>query len=349
MARITQKEIARLAGVSQATVSFVLNGSTADHMRIPHETRDRILKVIQETGYVANPVARRMAKGRNKILGVFTYEAAFPRALADFFAPFLFGIEVAAQSKGYDLLLMTSAARTEDGRKQLFDGANRLKLADGCLLLGRQFDSAELARLLKEEFPFVAVGRRDDPTPGAAVPYVGADYAAATKSLVALAQSLGHQRFAFVGVASGAESIADRWSGFRDGLATENAELVLHIDEEGAAPDKLLPALQSSGATVVYFTELADAIPFRRAALDAGLSVPGDLSIIVLGSHIRPGDTGTDFTTYTIPREQMAQQATLALIARLEGQNGTAQTLLPCDIVEGETLGSPLPREMSKT
>lgn len=347
MARITQKEIARLAGVSQATVSFVLNGSTADHMRIPHETRERILKVIEETGYVADPVARRMAKGRNKILGVFTYEAAFPRALADFFAPFLFGIEVAAQSKGYDLLLMTSAARTEDGRKQLFDGANRLKLADGCLLLGRQFDSAELARLLKEEFPFVAVGRRDDPTPGAAVPYVGADYAAATRSLVALAKTHGHRRFAFVGVTCGAESIADRWAGFSGGLS-EGGELVLHIEEEGMAPEILLPAVQSSGATVVYFTELADAIPFRRAALEAGLSVPGDLSIIVLGSHIRAGDTGTDFTTYTIPREQMAQQATLALIARLEGQDGTAQTLLPCDIVEGETLGSPLPTETSK-
>ena len=338
MGRITQKEIARQAGVSQATVSFVLNGSAGDHMRIPKQTRDRIHKVLAETGYVADPVARRMAKGHNKILGVFTYEAAFPRVLADFFVPFLFGIEAAAQSQGYDLLLMTSAGRASNGRKQIYDGSNRLKLADGCLLLGRQFDTEEIKRLLEEEFPFVAVGRRDDA--GAAVPYVGADYAKATRDLVELAQELGHRRFAYVGAIRGAESIADRWAGFHLGLA-DDGELVLHINEEGVLPEKLLPALQSSGATVVYFTELADAIPFRCAAMAADMSVPGDMSIVVLGSHVRSGDSGTDFTTYTIPREEMAQQATLALIDRLEGRSNTMQTLLCCDIINGETLSAP--------
>ena len=337
MGRITQKEIARQAGVSQATVSFVLNGSVGDHMRIPKQTRDRILKVLADTGYVADPVARRMAKGRNKILGVFTYEAAFPRELADFFVPFLFGIEAAAQSRDYDLLLMTSAGRASDGRKQIYDGSNRLKLADGCLLLGRQFDMDEIAKLLAEEFPFIAVGRRDDA--GAAVPYVGADYAKATKRLVDLALDLGHRRFAYVGLVSGAESIADRWAGFHQGLA-DDGELVLHIDEEGVPPAQLLPALQSSNATVVYFTELADASPFMQAAMAAGLSVPGDLSIVVLGSHVRSGESGTDFTTYTIPREEMAHQATLALIDRLEGRSNTVQTLLSCDIIKGETLGN---------
>ncbi|WP_338090938.1 LacI family DNA-binding transcriptional regulator [Pelagibacterium halotolerans] len=118
--RMTQKAIAKLAGVSQATVSLVLNGNADDRRRIPEQTRERIQKVIAETGYVADPVARRMVKGRNNILGVFTYEPAFPSAQADFFAPFLFGIEEAAQEAGYDLLLMTSAGRGADGRKQIF-------------------------------------------------------------------------------------------------------------------------------------------------------------------------------------------------------------------------------------
>ena len=89
--RLTQRDIARLAGVSQATVSLVLNDAKAAEGRIPEETRERVQKAIKETGYVADPIARRMAKGLNRILGVFTYEPAFPSAQADFFLPFLLG------------------------------------------------------------------------------------------------------------------------------------------------------------------------------------------------------------------------------------------------------------------
>ena len=205
---MTQKAIAKLAGVSQATVSLVLNGNADDRRRIPEQTRERIQKVIAETGYVADPVARRMVNGRNNILGVFTYEPAFPSAQADFFAPFLFGIEEAAQETGYDLLLMTSAGRGADGRKQIFSETNRLRLADGCIVLGRQFDAEELAKLVRGDFPFVAVGRRDDA--GGPVPYVGADYATATAKLVEKAMALGHVKFAYVGPNIGAESTGGR-------------------------------------------------------------------------------------------------------------------------------------------
>lgn len=334
--RLTQKDIARLAGVSQATVSLVLNGTTDDTRRIPEQTRTRIQEVIAKTGYVADPVARRMARGRNDILGVFTYEPAFPSAQADFFAPFLLGIEDVAHERGYDLLLMTAAARGDGGRKKIFDETNRLRLADGCVVLGRNFDRDELARLVAGDFPFIAVGRRDDAD--GPVPYVGADYAVATGDLAALALTRGHRAFAYVGPAEGAESTADRWRGFTEALdgCAENA---LHWPDVGSPPHAVLAAVRDAGATAVFFTELADAIPFRRTAVAAGFSVPGDLSIAVLGSHLRPGATGTNFTAYAIPREEMGRRATLALIDRLEGKAGIEQTLLSCERVEGETLG----------
>ncbi|WP_417526256.1 LacI family DNA-binding transcriptional regulator [Marinovum sp.] len=334
--RLTQKEIAKRAGVSQASVSIVLNGAERDRKRIPDETRKRIQKVIEETGYVADPIARRMAKGRNNILGVFTYEPAFPRAQADFFAPFLFGIEEAAQEQGYDLLLMTSAERDADGAKRIFGEPNRMRIADGCLLLGRKFDSNDLERLVQGDFDYMAIGRRDDA--GGPVDYVGADYAEATRGLVERSLALGHETFAYIGQKDGAESIADRWAGFQAGL-TGAATLSLHVPEVGLPPEALLEQVRAVGATVVFFIELADAIPFKRVATAAGLSVPGDLSIVVLGSHIRPDDTGTQFATYAIPREEMARRAATALIARLEGRDYAKQTLLRCDLIEGETLG----------
>lgn len=334
--RMTQKEIAKRAGVSQASVSIVLNGAERDRNRIPEETRKRIQKVIDETGYVADPIARRMAKGRNNILGVFTYEPAFPRAQADFFAPFLFGIEEAAQEHGYDLLLMTSAERDTDGAKRIFGEPNRMRIADGCLLLGRKFDNRDLERLVQGDFDYMAIGRRDDA--GGPVDYVGADYAEATRALVERAATLGHERFAYIGADGGAESIADRWAGFQAGLAN-GGTLAMHTPEVGLPAAQLLEQVRTSGATAVFFIELADAIPFKRAATAAGLSVPGDLSIVVLGSHVRPDDTGTRFATYAIPREEMAHRAAAALIARLEGRDYAKQTLLRCDLIEGDTLG----------
>lgn len=334
--RLTQRDIARLAGVSQATVSLVLNGTADDTRRIPEHTRTRIQEVIAETGYVADPVARRMVKGRNNILGVFTYEPAFPLAQADFFAPFLFGIEEAAHERGYDLLLMTAAARGSDGQKKIFDETNRLRLADGCLVLGRNFDNAELTRLVGGDFPFVAVGRRDDA--GGPVPYVGANYAAATGDLVSLALSYGHHALGYIGPSEGAESTVDRWCGFSEALEGRGT-LARHWPDVGSDPYVVLKAMREAGATVAFFTELADAIPFRRAAIAEGLTVPGDMSVVVLGSHLRPGATGTNFTTYAVPREDMGRRATLALVDQLEGKDGVEQTLLSCERIEGETLG----------
>jgi DNA-binding LacI/PurR family transcriptional regulator len=75
---MTQRRIAELAGVSQTTVSLVMNNRVNATGRIAKETRDRVMEVIRATTYVADPAARRLAGGENQILGVFTYEAAFP-------------------------------------------------------------------------------------------------------------------------------------------------------------------------------------------------------------------------------------------------------------------------------
>jgi len=334
--RLTQRDIARLAGVSQATVSLVLNGASGAVSRIPEETRNRVQNVIRETGYVADPIARRMVKGLNRILGVFTYEPAFPSEQADFFAPFLFGIEEAAQALGYDLLLLTGAGR----QRKIFGENVRLRLADGCIVLGRKFDNTELARLVAGDFPFVAVGRRDDT--GGPVPYVGGDYAHATSALVERTKALGHSRIAYVGLNEGAESSADRWYGFSRAIG--EAELVTSIFDVDRPAGETLDVLTGAGASCVFFTELADAVRVEQVARERGLSVPGDLSIVVLGNHIRAQEPGRRFTSFAIPREAMARAATEMLVRRVEHNAPVEQLLLPCEPVEGDTLGSPASR-----
>ncbi len=328
--RLTQRDIARLAKVSQTTVSLVLNNRSDATARIPAQTRDRVLKVIRETGYQADPLARRMLEQRNQILGVFTYESVFPSSSGDFYHPFLAGIEDCAERLGWDLLLFTSAPVTS-GRRRIFHENNRLRIADGCLLLGRRIPADELARLIAEGYPFVSVGRRDDA--GGPVPYVGADYTTATRIVVERAQALGHRRIAFAGAGVGAESSADRLRGFR--LAAGNRAPQL------PTTDRLLDTLLDQEVTAVFVEERADAVALLAAAAGRGIDVPADLSVIALGDSTRPAATDTDITGFHVPRRAMGLRAVELLQSVLSGATGERQVLLPCELTDGTTLTPP--------
>lgn len=332
--RLTQRDIARLARVSQTTVSLVLNNRSDATARIPAETRDRVLKVIRETGYQADPLARRMTQQRNQILGVFTYESVFPSASGDFYHPFMAGIEDCAERLGWDLLLFTSAPVAE-GRRRIFHENNRLRIADGCLLLGREIPGEELARLIAEEYPFVSVGRRDDA--GGPVPYVGADYTSATRTVVEQARALGHRRIAYAGLGSGAESSADRLRGFREAAGARAP----HVPTTDRTPGEVLDDLLERKITAAFVEERADAIALYAAAAERGADVPRDLSLVALGDATRPAASDLDFSGFHVPRRAMGLRAVELLEAILSGTASERQLLLPCDLTEGITLTPP--------
>ncbi|GAA3452858.1 LacI family DNA-binding transcriptional regulator [Dactylosporangium matsuzakiense] len=340
--RLTQRDIARMTGVSQATVSLVLNGRSDGDVRIAPETRERVLQAIRDSGYVADPIARRLAARDNRIIGVFTYEPVFPAGNSDFYHPFLVGIEERAEALGSDLLLLTSAP-VVDGRRRIFHEGNRLRLADGCILLGRSLDRDELARLVADGFPFVSVGRRDDA--GGPVPYVGADYAGATAALVRRAVGLGHTRLLYMGQGEGPESHADRKAGFDRAVAAAGVT-GLHL------PADDLGAVLGSGATAVFAEEHSDGVALHARAASTpsgetsdgpGPEAPGTSpSIITLGQPTRPvnapGDHDTEFTGFEIPRREMGAQALEVLTALIDGARTQIQRLLPCALVPGTTL-----------
>jgi DNA-binding LacI/PurR family transcriptional regulator len=326
--RVTQRDIARMTGVSQATVSLVLNNRTGDDVRIAPETRQRVLDAIRATGYVADPVARRLVSGRNRILGVFTYEPVFPSTAADFYHPFLVGIEQRAEQLGCDLLLFTSRA----DRRRIFHADSRIGLADGTILLGRRVDRDDLTRLVGEGHAFVSVGRRDDA--GGPVPYVGADYPAAVAALLERAAGLGHARIGYLGTGGPAESHADRLRGFH--LAGRAHPVHLPPPSHG-----WLDAIGRERLTAVFLEEHADAVELIAAARGRGLSVPGDLSVVALGEPSGPGPVDETITRLRIPRRDIGWQAVDLLTGAIEG-GGVVQRLLPCTIHPGATLG-PVP------
>ena len=338
--RVTQRTIAELAGVSQATVSLVLNGRSDNGVRIPEETRKRVLEVIRRTTYVADPVARSLAGATNNLVGVFTYEHAFPNETSDFYTPLLTGIESQAEALGLDLLMFTSAPLI-NGRRQIFHENSRLRLADGCVLLGREMDSGELERLRDSDYPFVAVGRRDLE----GVAYVGVDYVAPTRRLARMAIDAGHVDafYARLSLSLVAESSRDR----HDALVAELAAGGVVLEEAettDAGLESVWRQFRRGRATVLFVEDSRDADGLYALARAEGVSVPDEVSFVVLGER-RSGSSVVDFTRFVAPRTELGAQAVAVLDQLLNGPRGNdplpRRQLLECTLVDGTTLASP--------
>ena len=338
--RPRQADIARAAGVSQATVSMVLNHRVGEHHQIGEDTRRRVWAAVEQLGYVANPAARTLAGGRNSVVGVYTFESVFPVDHRDFYHPFLIGIEEEAERQGFDLLLFSSASGPDRNRAIFRDGVNRLRIADGCVLLGRGGDRHELARLANDAFPIVSVGRRE--LPDAQMSYVGADYAAGTAEIVRHLAAHGHRRVALLSWDDDLEPTTDRVQGFRSGCADADVAFDPRLCRPVADADvttTLLEELVQAGATAVIAQDEVIAVRLESAAALLGLTVPGDLSVAVLGDPPRGEPSGRDWTGFEIPRRRMGATALHTLVQRLDGHDGQPhQSLLPCTFQAGSTV-----------
>jgi len=296
-----------------------------------------VLAAAARVGYTVNPVARNLAGGRNQLIGVYTFERLFPMAHRDFYYPFLLGIEEECEAQAHDLLLFTSAANPSGRRAINHGGVNRLRLADGCVLLGLHVDVAELRRLATDRMPFVFIGRRD--LPGAQISYVGADYAAATVEIVDRLHGVGHRRIGYFGIHDAPVGApTERLDAYRAALRRLRLRAAgVHRLPPENIDRGLLDAMTDRGVTAVLAESPQLAGRIRTVALESDRRVPGDLSVAVLGDY--DSTDGVDWTTYHIPRREMGRQSIRTLLELLAGDGSPRQLVLPCPVVEGATIG----------
>ncbi|MCT2584866.1 LacI family DNA-binding transcriptional regulator [Actinophytocola sp. S1-96] len=327
--------------MSQATVSLVISGGTLGN-QVAESTRQAVLEAAAELGYTVNAAARSLKGGRNRMLGLYTFEPVFPVNQRDFYFPFLLGVEEATAAYEYDLLLFSSAGSGGD-RRIYAGGVNRLKVADGCVLLGRHLHREDLAELVKEDFPFVFVGRRE--VPGVELSYVAADYVGATSDMVTTLARLGHRRLAYLKVTDDTEWTRDREAGFRQGLATagipDDQVRVFALAEKAALTATQLRDWLASGITAVLVEPTDDdgaIVALERAAAEAGVRIPQDVSVAVLGDPPLQDATRRDWTRFTLPREQMGREAVRILLELLDDNANARQLYLDCTQVLGDSV-----------
>ena len=326
---VTTHDVARLAGVSQPTVSLVLSGNPK--ARVALATRERVHEAARQLGYRANLVARSLVQRKSFAIGVVIPDLRNP-----FFADVVGGAERVASEAGYAVLLCEAGEQ----------GAQRHLEA----LVGRQIDgvimdatgAASMAPGLLDGIPVVLIDEPSDEMPGVASDALAAGRIAAEHLL-----ALGHRRFGFAGPATLAWAFHMRERGFVQALRKAGIRLVSD-DVRRAAPTaaggfsamKELLTLHY-GPTAVFFANDLMALGALKACAAQGVHVPRDLSIVGCDDIETARLVTPELTTVNVRARELGARAARVLLKLLHGESARAAALIPVTLAVRGTTTAP--------
>ncbi len=312
--RPTQADVARAAGVSRATVSYVLNDVSGDRIPISAETRQRVQEVIAQMGYQVDARAQALRSGDTKTIGVM-----LPMYENPYFWQILLGISREAEASGYNLLLAHSSLTPEQESQSIRELAEQR--VDGLVMLigFKQLSDPVLQQLRASHRPVVVLTS----TPFE-FDYVIQGYGEGTRALMKHLLEFGHQRIGFVlGVTTLSQGI-DRLDAYRQALAEAGLpydETLIQqcgeFIEDGYQAAHALLSRPDRPTALLVINDLMGMAAIRAAA-DLGLRVPADVSIASFDD--------IPFTQYTVPRltsvsgnpEQGGREAIRVLLRRMQ-------------------------------
>lgn len=151
MKRPSSRDVARRAGVSQATVSHVINRRTVGRTRVASETRERVLRAIEELGYQPNAAARALRTQRTQLVGLLTPDLANP-----FYPVLAQNVQDVLREHDFELLISNSGG--EPGREHRFLETVVQRGADGAIVVAWHFKRDDIQRVLHAGVALVSVG-----------------------------------------------------------------------------------------------------------------------------------------------------------------------------------------------
>jgi LacI family transcriptional regulator len=326
--------VARLSGVSVATVSRVMNGST----RVAEETRQRVLARVRELDYVPNAAARTLVRRRSQLVGVVVNTGdQHPDLKHPFFGDVLVGLKQSLGVHEYDLLVFTG----ENGflRRALHHQV------DGLVLMGVDGRDRDLRSVLERGIPTVTV---DLDVRGRRAGCVTSDNVGGARAATALLADLGHERIATITGLAHTKPAIDRLRGYREELRARRiphrTTYVREGDFYAASGHEQMHRLLRlrRPPTAVFAASDEMAIGALGAIQEAGLAVPGDVAIVGFddiesASLIRP-----PLTTVRQDKVALGRVAGDALIALVEdGAAAPPALVLPVELVVRQSSGGP--------
>ena len=309
----TINDIARLAEVSKKTVSRVINNSPF----VKEETRKRVEAVIAEHGFTPDPQARGLAFRRSFLVGMI-YDNPSPNYVVNMQQ----GVLDAVRGSGLELVVHPCNRANDSFLTDVRNFIVRQKLFGVVMPPSVSEDDRVVAILKEADCPYVRIASVSLDEPACMV--VTHDSRGAARAARHLAE-LGHRRIAFISGPDTFRSSHERGRGFAEGLAEHGLVLdpayvrrAAYTFESGVeAATELLALPQRPTAIFAGNDEMA--IGVMKAARDAGLDVPRDLSIVGFDDLPMASRVWPNLTTVRLPIRDMGRMAAEKLTAGLRG------------------------------
>jgi LacI family transcriptional regulator len=331
------EEVARLSGFSRSTVSRVINNDP----NVSTTTREKVLTIVKQVNFQPNSVARSLAAGRTRILGLI-----IPRGVSELFTDPYFPTQiqgVASACNSHDHSVMLWVAEPEYERRKMSQFIHN-HLMDGVIVSSMLMDDPVVKSLIESSLPFVLIGRHPS-DPG--VSYVDVDNRTSSRDAVLHLLRLGRRR---IGLVAGPQTMIsgyDRQQGYFDGLRSRGIQVNNDLVSEGdytetggyMAAQRLIPHKPDA----IFASSDAMALGALRALRDAGLRVPEDVAVVGFDDMPFSSRTEPPLTTIRQPVYRMGVTAVEILLDLIDNPDSTPRRIvLPTELVIRTTCGSSL-------
>ncbi|MFJ9623483.1 LacI family DNA-binding transcriptional regulator [Streptomyces sp. NPDC101181] len=334
-ARPTSRDVARAAGVSQATVSLVLGGKWPG--RVSEATAARVRQSAAELGYRPNLAARSLRLGRTR-----TALLVVPALTNEFFARVYTGAAAIAAEHDFGVVLYPSPDGTGPARDPF---ASARAALDGVIASSMAADALDALR--GADLPLVMLD--SDPADTGPAAQVNLDIADGMRQVTDHLVALGHRRFLHLASAVDTWTFAVRAQALAEALATvpeagvRTVRAALDVRAGREAVEQAL-AVAGERPTAIVCDDDILAAGACKAARRLGLRVPDDLSVtgfddLALATAVEP-----ELTTVALPAERVGERGMEALLAVLEDRPVELDGLPVELVVRGSTAPPPAPR-----
>lgn len=331
---VTSRDVARLAGVSQPTVSRALRGDRT----ISASTRERVERAASSLNYVTNRVARNLVLRRSGRIGIVASELTNP-----FYPALLAPIHEALDAAGYTSLMLTSSEKKDPDVTPLVDGS-----ADGIILAASRANSQVPALLQKMNIPFVLANRMVD---GVECDRVSPDNLTGARAVADLLVSQEHRRVGIIGGPADISTSNERMAAFTQRLADLGVPVPSRYiragqfsNESGASAFSSLMQMEQP-PTAIFCANDVIAIGALNAAAGLGISIPSEVTLVGFDDIPQSGWQRIRLTTVRVDLSRLASAAVSLLLERIEDPTLPPRTvLLPADLILRDSHSGPADR-----
>lgn len=336
--RITQQDIARLASVSQATVSRVLSGD----VRVEPDIKDRVLAVMRETNYQPDVRARSLRSKRTGLIGLVVKRPSGGLNDDPFFASLIAQIMDYLVGRPYHLCV--EMVSTQASQEAIYDELLRTRRVDGVILVESEARDERIHRLQADEFPFVLIGNPLTDNGDSGIWSVDNDNVLAGQMAAEHLLETGYRRVGFLGGPTGLTVSEDRIIGYQRAVhGSGSPELVWHSGFGAmTARQSALDLLSSSDrpdALVVLDDFMAMGVVL--AARTLGLSIPHDLGVVSFNDSSICDLVDRGLTSISLNIPQIVRSACGRLLKIIEDKpiHGSRRFVVPCELnVRGSSI-----------